>query len=135
MRFTLITNGECKRIKKNVQMLDNEISLFKYCCREQLFKFLDFNLSQKEAGVNSKIIFKRTDSIWVLILYIIILGCSCKNQDQNNYQPVIREDWPVSTPQAEDLDPAEVEDLYRRAEGVGHLYSILLIKNGYLVAA
>jgi CubicO group peptidase (beta-lactamase class C family) len=85
-------------------------------------------------AVNSKIIFRRTNLIWVLILYFIILVYSCKNPDQVNYQPIIRGDWPVSTPEAEGLDPAEVENLYHRAEEVEHLYSILIIKNGYLIA-
>ena len=50
------------------------------------------------------------------------------------YAPVERADFPVSTPEAEGLDPALVAELYRDAEALPRLYSILVVKNGKLVA-
>ncbi|MCV2395646.1 beta-lactamase family protein [Actinotalea sp. M2MS4P-6] len=44
------------------------------------------------------------------------------------------EGWQVSTPEAQDLDPDLVADLYWRAAHLETIYSLLVIKNGYLVA-
>ena len=84
--------------------------------------------------MNLKVIFRKTNLIWVFILYLIVPVGSCNSSNQGDFQPVVREDWPVSTPRTEGLNPVQVEDLYRRAEQIEHLYSILLIKNGFLVA-
>jgi CubicO group peptidase (beta-lactamase class C family) len=50
------------------------------------------------------------------------------------YEPLELDDWEVSTPVSEGLDPESVSRLYRKAEGLPNLYSLLIIKNGYLVA-
>lgn len=50
------------------------------------------------------------------------------------YAPEDRADFPVSTPEAEGLDPALVAEMYREAEALPRLYSILVVKNGKLVA-
>ncbi len=55
------------------------------------------------------------------------------------YAPAVLEDWPVSTPEQQGLDPALVKQLYHNAinldrEYDGHLYSVLVVKNGHLVA-
>ncbi|MCV2395660.1 beta-lactamase family protein [Actinotalea sp. M2MS4P-6] len=44
------------------------------------------------------------------------------------------EGWQVSTPEAQGLDPDLVADLYWRAANLETIYSLLVIKNGYLVA-
>ncbi len=51
-----------------------------------------------------------------------------------DYAPLEREDWAVSSPEEQDLDPDLVEDLYQDAEDLDTLYSVLLVKNGRLVA-
>jgi CubicO group peptidase (beta-lactamase class C family) len=51
-----------------------------------------------------------------------------------SYTPVERADFPVSTPQAMGLDPMLVAELYRDAEALPRLYSVLVVKNGKLVA-
>ncbi len=51
-----------------------------------------------------------------------------------DYAPLDRPDWPVSTPKAEGLDPVLVAELYRDAARSKNLYSLLIVKNGKLVA-
>ncbi|MEJ2447485.1 MAG: serine hydrolase [Anaerolineales bacterium] len=51
-----------------------------------------------------------------------------------DYAPLAGEDWEISTPEEQGLDPDLVEDLYRDAEDLETLYSVLLVKNGVLVA-
>ncbi|WP_161594626.1 serine hydrolase [Marimonas lutisalis] len=50
------------------------------------------------------------------------------------FTPVERDGFPVSTPEAEGLDPALVAEMYREAEALPRLFSILVVKNGKLVA-
>ena len=50
------------------------------------------------------------------------------------YAPLERDDWPVSTPQEQGLDPALVGDLYHDATDLEKLYGVLVVKNGHLVA-
>lgn len=56
------------------------------------------------------------------------------NRDAIDYSPVVRDDRPVSTPEAQGLDPELVTDLYCAAERESTLYSLLVAKDGYLVA-
>ena len=51
-----------------------------------------------------------------------------------NYTPLARDDWPVSTPEAQGLDPDLVAALYSDAAGLSKLYSVLVVKNGNLIA-
>jgi CubicO group peptidase (beta-lactamase class C family) len=51
-----------------------------------------------------------------------------------DYAPAVRDDWKVSTPKEQGLDPNLVAELYLDATGVEKLYSILIVKNGCLVA-
>ena len=50
------------------------------------------------------------------------------------YTPEDRADFPVSTPEAEGLDPALVAEMYRDAAALPRIHSILVVKNGKLVA-
>jgi CubicO group peptidase (beta-lactamase class C family) len=51
-----------------------------------------------------------------------------------DYAPLPGEEWEISSPEKEGLDPDLVEDLYQYAEDLDTLYSVLLVKNGVLVA-
>jgi formylglycine-generating enzyme required for sulfatase activity/CubicO group peptidase (beta-lactamase class C family) len=57
-----------------------------------------------------------------------------ENQEPGDYSPLPGEDWIVSTPEEQGLDPTFVADLYTSAAKLKSLYSLLIIKNGYLVA-
>ncbi|UCD22619.1 MAG: serine hydrolase [Chloroflexota bacterium] len=51
-----------------------------------------------------------------------------------DYTPVTRDDWEVSTPEAQGLDPMLVAELYYNAAELETLYSLLVVKNGHLIA-
>jgi CubicO group peptidase (beta-lactamase class C family) len=50
------------------------------------------------------------------------------------YTPLPGDDWRVSTPAEQGLDPMLVAALYLDATGLSNLYGLLVIKNGHLVA-
>ena len=66
----------------------------------------------------------------------ILVGCACCtwNLDQVDYTPLLLDDWAVSTPEEQGLDPILVAKLYYDAAKLETLYGLLVIKNGYLVA-
>jgi CubicO group peptidase (beta-lactamase class C family) len=51
-----------------------------------------------------------------------------------DYTPASGRDWKVSPPAAQGLDPTDVARLYLDATGLSTLYSILIVKNGHLIA-
>jgi CubicO group peptidase (beta-lactamase class C family) len=51
-----------------------------------------------------------------------------------DYTPLPKSDWKVSTPKEQGLDSTLLEKLYDEAADLETLYSLLVIKNGYLVA-
>ena len=65
-----------------------------------------------------------------------MLGCGCCSWDLDlvDYTPLPGNDWEVSTPEAQGLDPMLVAELYFNAAKVETLKSLLLIKNGFLIA-
>jgi len=50
------------------------------------------------------------------------------------YTPLPGDDWAVSTPEEQGLDPMLVAELYLDAAEMETLYGLLVIKNGYLIA-
>jgi len=77
----------------------------------------------------------------ILILSILVsstlIGCGGPSAEELaavDYTPLVRDDWAVSTPEEQGLDPALVAQLYYNAEQLETLYGLLVIKNGYLVA-
>jgi len=50
------------------------------------------------------------------------------------YTPLPGDDWKVSTPAEQGLDPMVVAELYLDATGLSTLYGLLVIKNGHLIA-
>jgi CubicO group peptidase (beta-lactamase class C family) len=71
-----------------------------------------------------------------ILILTIIIACSPSAEDLNSvdYTPLLREDWPVSTPEEQSLDSRLVAELYLNAAKLETLYSLLVIKNGFLVA-
>jgi CubicO group peptidase (beta-lactamase class C family) len=76
----------------------------------------------------------------ILILSTLIssglVGCSPSAEDLEavDYTPLSRGDWAVSTPTEQGLDPMLVAELYRNASELETIYSLLVLKNGYLIA-
>jgi CubicO group peptidase (beta-lactamase class C family) len=82
--------------------------------------------------------------LWItsvtLILSILmplgLAGCgpSAAELEAVDYTPLPRDDWEVSTPEAQGLDPMLVAEMYTNAAELETIYSLLVIKNGYLIA-
>jgi CubicO group peptidase (beta-lactamase class C family) len=71
-----------------------------------------------------------------LLLLSMVVGCgpSATELAAVDYTPQPGEDWEVSTPAEQGLDPELVAELYLNAADVETLQGLLVIKNGYLVA-
>lgn len=64
---------------------------------------------------------------------------SCENEglktDPNAiFRPLEMEDWANSTPAKQGLDPDLILTLYNEAEALSNIYSLLIVRNDYLVA-
>jgi CubicO group peptidase (beta-lactamase class C family) len=70
------------------------------------------------------------------LILSILEGCGPSQADlaKIDYAPIQRDDWKVSTPAEQGLDPMHVAGLYYNAARLETLYSLLIVKNGYLVA-
>jgi hypothetical protein len=71
-----------------------------------------------------------------ILILTRVVACSPSIEDLNSvdYTPLVREEWPVSTPQEQGLDSRLVAEMYLNAAELETLYSLLVIKNGFLVA-
>jgi CubicO group peptidase (beta-lactamase class C family) len=71
----------------------------------------------------------------MLILFLLI-GCGPSAEDLAavDYTPLPGDDWKVSTPAEQGLDPMLVAELYHNAAELETLYGLLVIKNGHLIA-
>jgi CubicO group peptidase (beta-lactamase class C family) len=78
----------------------------------------------------------------LLIIAIVLLaisalpisGPSMEDLLAVDYTPLPGGDWEVSTPAEEGLDPMLVAEMYYNAAELETIYSLLVIKNGYLIA-
>jgi CubicO group peptidase (beta-lactamase class C family) len=79
---------------------------------------------------------------FLLIIAIVILilpamgisGPSIEDLLAVDYTPRPENDWAVSTPEAQGLDPLLVAEMYYHAAELETIYSLLVIKGGYLIA-
>ncbi len=69
-------------------------------------------------------------------LIVIMIGCgpSASELETVNYTPQSGNKWELSTPEEQGLDPELVAELYYNASQMENIYSLLIFKNGYLVA-
>ena len=75
--------------------------------------------------------------ISMLVILSMLVGCggpSAEELEAVDYTPVTLDEWPVSTPEEQGLDPQLVAELYYNASQLDTAYSLLILKNGYLVA-
>jgi CubicO group peptidase (beta-lactamase class C family) len=73
----------------------------------------------------------------ILILPLLTGGCggpSNEDLEAVDYAPLLRDDWKVSKPEEQGLDPMPVAEMYYNAEKLQTIYSLLVIKNDHLVA-
>ena len=75
----------------------------------------------------------------VIPILSMLTGCgpsgpSTEDLAAVEYTPLPGDDWKVSTPAEQGLDPMLVAELYYNAAESETIYSLLVIKNGYLIA-
>ena len=74
--------------------------------------------------------------ISTILILSILIGCgpSAADLEAVEYAPISQNEWQVSTPEEQGLDPKLVAELYYNASRLETIYSLLVFKNGYLVA-
>ena len=74
--------------------------------------------------------------IVAVLVLSMLAGCSpsVKDLEAVGYSPLPRDDWKVSTPAEQGLDPMLVAELYYNAAELDTINSLLVIENGYLIA-
>jgi CubicO group peptidase (beta-lactamase class C family) len=72
----------------------------------------------------------------LLLILSGLVGCgpSAAELEAVDYAPLSRDDWQVSTPEEQGLDPMLVARLYHNAEQLETIHGVLVMKNGYLIA-
>ncbi|MBI9047560.1 MAG: serine hydrolase [Anaerolineaceae bacterium] len=72
----------------------------------------------------------------IVIILPMLIGCSPSAAELAtvNYAPLLGDDWEVSSPEEQGLDPELVAELYYNASELETLYGLLVVKNGYLIA-
>jgi CubicO group peptidase (beta-lactamase class C family) len=76
----------------------------------------------------------------LVIFAAVFISITCSDEGLTNseesalYTPGQSSDWEVSTPAQQGLNPEIVQNLYLNAERIDHLYSLVIVKNGYLIA-
>ena len=76
--------------------------------------------------------------IFIIAIFILpmLVGCGPSTEDLEavDYTPLAGDDWEVSTPAEQGLDPLLVSELYYNASQVETINALLVVKNGYLIA-
>lgn len=62
-----------------------------------------------------------------------LLEPSPKDLEDTSFAPLPADDWPVSTPEMEGLDPLLLAALYDDAVHLSNLYALLVVRNGKLI--
>jgi len=72
----------------------------------------------------------------VILALSVLVGCGPGIQELEavDYTPLPGDDWKVSTPEAQGLDPMLVSEMYYNAAELETIYGLLVIKNDHLVA-
>ncbi len=78
--------------------------------------------------------FRVAASVSLILLNLVSCGPSPSDLKQVNYKPLLRDDWKVSTPKVQGLEPMLVAKMYHNAAKLETIYSLLVVKNGYLIA-
>jgi CubicO group peptidase (beta-lactamase class C family) len=70
------------------------------------------------------------------IICFSVISCKKISEEENDsYVPVNRDDgWQISTPAEQGVDTAALDNVYSEAGNISNLYSLLVVKNGYLIA-
>jgi len=74
--------------------------------------------------------------IFAILFLSVLVGCSPSAGELSavDYTPLPRDDWQVSTPVEQGLDPMLLAELYHDAAELETLYGLLVVKDGQLIA-
>lgn len=89
---------------------------------------------KKRITVRRRRIYALFSIVVFLLTVLAACGPSASELETVDYAPLPGGDWSLSTPEDEGLNPDLVAELYLNAAELETLYSLLVIKNGYLVA-
>lgn len=70
-------------------------------------------------------------------LFLLFLMACEKEEDivySSYYTPLELGDWAVSSPGDQGLDTVMIKEMYSAASKIDHIYSLLMVKDGYLIA-
>ena len=67
------------------------------------------------------------------LMFFTGCGPSVDDLASVDYTPIEREDWEISTPEDEGIDPELVAEVYYNASQLDTIYSLLVVKNGKLI--
>jgi CubicO group peptidase (beta-lactamase class C family) len=75
-------------------------------------------------------------TIFAILLLSLMAGCGPSKADLEavDFTPLPGDDWEVSTPAEQGIDPMLVAALYHNAAELETLYGLLVVKDGYLIA-
>ena len=81
----------------------------------------------------------KTTGVILILSTLMLSGLACCGPSAADlaavdYTPLPGDDWEVSTPAEQGLDPMLVAELYYNASELDTIYSLLIVKNGYLIA-
>ena len=70
------------------------------------------------------------------LIISILVGCGPSPEDLAavDYTPLPGDDWQVSTPEEQGLDPLLLAELYHNAQEMEKLFGLLVVKNDHLIA-
>jgi CubicO group peptidase (beta-lactamase class C family) len=87
-----------------------------------------------QSGIIRYLLLDRRLVLLPILFTLTACGPSKEDLSKVEYAPLLREDWPISTPVDQGLSAEKVAELYFEAGKMETLYSLLVVKNGYLVA-
>jgi CubicO group peptidase (beta-lactamase class C family) len=101
----------------------------------------DVLIWRKQVGKKLKFCFNwRQYSLLIIAIVLLVMsalassGPSIEDLLAVDYTPLPGDDWEVSTPEAQGMDPLLMAEMYYHAAELETIYSLLVIKDGYLIA-
>lgn len=68
-------------------------------------------------------------------LILLMLSSCSVDPGEDSFRPEVLDDgWPVSSPEEQGLDPQRIADVYQAAGQLSNIFSLLVVKNGFLIA-
>ena len=119
--------------KRSVRSLNKVLPRFHFVRRVRIHvsKRVDCSLLRSTCHPTSFILIT---SLILLVSTLAACGPSLEDLQAVEYAPLPGDDWPVSTPEAQGLDPMQVAELYYNAAKLETIYGLLVVKDGSLVA-